>query len=92
MTPGSDANDEAQYDYWDHVDYLVSLAEAKGIYVGLIPAWYDHYRAGLLVLVKVPRRAATGRLLLGCGHRQQRGGYDCCAHRSNLPHHPTFLR
>jgi hypothetical protein len=48
ITPGSDPNDDAQYDYWDHVDYLVSLAESKGIYVGLIPAWYGHYRVGLV--------------------------------------------
>jgi hypothetical protein len=47
-TPGSDPTDESQYDYWDHVDYLVGLAESKGIYVGLIPAWYGHYRAGLM--------------------------------------------
>lgn len=37
-TPGSDPNDPEAYDYWDHVDYLVSLAEQKGLYVGLIPA------------------------------------------------------
>jgi Protein of unknown function (DUF4038)/Putative collagen-binding domain of a collagenase len=48
ITIGSDPNDHAQYDYWDHVDYLVGLAESKGIYVGLIPAWYGHYRSGLV--------------------------------------------
>src|SRR6202048_3826342 len=47
-TPGSDPTDESQNDYWDHVDYLAGLAESKGIYVGLIPAWYGHYRAGLM--------------------------------------------
>jgi hypothetical protein len=60
MTPGADPNDEAQYDYWDHVDYLVSLAESKGLYVGLIPAWYDHYRAGL---VNKSNARAYGRFL-----------------------------
>ena len=48
ITQGSDPNNDAQYDYWDHVDYLVGLAESKGIYVGLIPAWYGHYRTGLV--------------------------------------------
>jgi hypothetical protein len=48
ITQGSDPNDDAQYDYWDHVDYLVGLAESKGIYAGLIPAWYGHYRVGLV--------------------------------------------
>jgi hypothetical protein len=48
ITPGSDPNDATQYDYWDHVDHLVSLAESKGIFVALLPAWWDHYRAGLV--------------------------------------------
>jgi hypothetical protein len=48
ITPGADPNDPTQYDYWDHVDYLVGLAESKGIYVSLIPAWYNHYRTGLV--------------------------------------------
>jgi hypothetical protein len=60
MTPGTDPNDASEYDYWDHVDYLVSLAESKGIYVGLIPAWNDHYRAGL---VNVSNARAYGRFL-----------------------------
>ncbi|WP_179875591.1 glycoside hydrolase family 140 protein [Sinorhizobium sp. BJ1] len=47
-TPGSDPNDATQYDYWDHVDHLVSLAESKGLFVALLPAWWDHYRAGLV--------------------------------------------
>jgi hypothetical protein len=60
MTPGSDPSDPEQYDYWDHVDYLVSLAESKGMYVGLIPAWWDHYRAGL---VNKANARAYGRFL-----------------------------
>jgi hypothetical protein len=26
-------------DYWDHVDYIVKNANAKGMYVGLLPTW-----------------------------------------------------
>lgn len=26
-------------DYWDHVDYIVQQANAKGMYVGLLPTW-----------------------------------------------------
>ena len=59
-TPGSDPGDAAQYDYWDHVDFLISLAESKGMYVGLIPAWWDHYRAGL---VNKTNARAYGRFL-----------------------------
>jgi uncharacterized protein DUF4038/collagenase-like protein with putative collagen-binding domain len=52
-TPGT-------YGYWEHVDYLISLAESKGIYVGLIPAWHDHYVAGL---VNSSNARAYGRFL-----------------------------
>jgi hypothetical protein len=47
-TPGADPADEEQYDYWDHVDYIVNLAESAGIYIGLIPAWANHYKEGLI--------------------------------------------
>jgi len=39
VTPGKDPADPAQYDYWDHVDYIVETAAANGIYVALTPMW-----------------------------------------------------
>lgn len=27
--------------YWDHVDYIISEAAKRGIYIGLLPAWGD---------------------------------------------------
>lgn len=41
VTPGSDPKDEYQYDYWDHLDYLVNQASDNGIYIGLLPTWGD---------------------------------------------------
>ena len=41
VTPGSDPTNAYQYDYWDHVDYIIGLAAAKGMYVGLLPTWGD---------------------------------------------------
>ncbi len=38
-TPGSDPAEPAQYDYWDHVDYAVKLAEENGIYLAITPTW-----------------------------------------------------
>jgi hypothetical protein len=32
VTPGADPADPAQYDYWDHVDYVVDTAAANGIH------------------------------------------------------------
>jgi hypothetical protein len=39
VTPGNDPADPAQYDYWDHVDYIVETAAANGIYVAMTPMW-----------------------------------------------------
>jgi Protein of unknown function (DUF4038)/Putative collagen-binding domain of a collagenase len=40
-TPGNTPSDKEQYDYWDHVDYVIDLAASKGIYIGLLPTWGD---------------------------------------------------
>jgi len=41
LTPGSDPNDSYQYDYWDHVDFIINVAAQKGLYIGLLPTWGD---------------------------------------------------
>ena len=38
-TPGANPARPAEYDYWDHVDYIVDEANRNGIYVGLLPTW-----------------------------------------------------
>lgn len=39
ITPGNSPSDPAQYDYWDHVDYVVETAAANGIIVAIAPVW-----------------------------------------------------
>lgn len=39
VTPGSNPNKPKEYDYWDHVDYIVDEANRRGLYVALLPAW-----------------------------------------------------
>lgn len=39
VTPGADPADPAQYDYWDHVDFVVDTAAAHGVYVAIAPVW-----------------------------------------------------
>jgi len=39
LTPGSDPKDPQQYDFWDHVDYIVDYANSKGIYIAMLPSW-----------------------------------------------------
>lgn len=45
-TPGSSFTDPVQYDYWDHVDYVIDLAAKKGLYMALVPVWGTNVKAG----------------------------------------------
>jgi hypothetical protein len=38
-TPGVNPNNKDQYDYWDHVDYIVDQANARGLYIAMLPSW-----------------------------------------------------
>lgn len=49
VTPGADPGQPKQYDYWDHVEYIVDEANRSGLYIGLLPswgAWLDDGRPG----------------------------------------------
>jgi len=46
VTEGNLFNDTLQYDYWDHVDYVIDRAADKGIYIGLVPVWGSNVKAG----------------------------------------------
>ncbi len=38
--PAKPATQEGEAnDYWDHVDFIVKMANAKGMYVGMLPTW-----------------------------------------------------
>lgn len=39
MTPGRDPAKSGQYDYWDHLDWVIDRAAAHGLYLALVPAW-----------------------------------------------------
>lgn len=45
-TPGNSFADAAQYDFWDHVDYMIKKAEEKGIYMALVPVWGSNVKEG----------------------------------------------
>ncbi|MFA9390216.1 MAG: glycoside hydrolase family 140 protein [Prolixibacteraceae bacterium] len=54
LTEGNSFTDSMQYDFWDHVDYVVDLAASKGIYMGLVPVWGSNVKGG-----KVSQKQAT---------------------------------
>ena len=41
ITPGNDPNNETEYDYWDHVDFVIGEAAKRDLYIGLLPTWGD---------------------------------------------------
>lgn len=45
-TEGNDFEDPLQYDFWDHVDYVVDMAAKKGIYIGMVPVWGSNVKGG----------------------------------------------
>lgn len=38
-TSGADPGRPGEYDYWDHVDFIIGQANARGLYIALLPAW-----------------------------------------------------
>ena len=59
-TPGADPAKPHEYDYWDHLDWVADLAESKGLYLALVPAWGSLAEGGALT----PERAQQyGRFL-----------------------------
>jgi hypothetical protein len=59
-TAGADPANATQYDYWDHVDYVIGEAEARGIYTALLPTWGSHVLSGTL---NTSNAEAYGRFL-----------------------------
>ena len=48
VTPGADPTADEQYDYWDHLDFIITEAAARGIRIALVPIW-GHDQAGTLL-------------------------------------------
>jgi len=46
--PGNDFSNRKEYDFWDHVDYIIDKAAEKEIYIGLVPVWGGNVKAGLV--------------------------------------------
>ena len=46
VTQGSSFSNQEEYDFWDHVDYIIQLAAQKGLYMGLVPVWGTNVKSG----------------------------------------------
>lgn len=45
-TSGASASDPAQYDFWDHIDFVVNAAAERGMYMALVPVWGTNVKNG----------------------------------------------
>jgi len=59
ITPGNSFTDSTQYDFWDHVDFIIKEAERRGIYMALVPVWGSNVKDGKLVNIKQGTTLAT---------------------------------
>ncbi|MFN3323307.1 MAG: glycoside hydrolase family 140 protein [Bryobacteraceae bacterium] len=39
VTPGSNPAKRQEYDYWDHVEFIIDQANARGLYMAFLPTW-----------------------------------------------------
>jgi hypothetical protein len=65
VTPGSNSNNRQQYDYWDHVDYIIDQANQRGLYIGLLPTWGRWVVKGKNESIFTPASAETYGEFLG---------------------------
>ena len=67
-----DVKDGPDNDYWDHVDYVVNQAAARGLFVGLLPTWGDKWNKkwGQGPEVFTPENAAAYGEWLGRRYRE----------------------
>src|SRR6187549_3968531 len=46
VTPGKRFETADEYDYWDHVEWVVDEAARRGIYAALVPVWGSNVKDG----------------------------------------------
>jgi hypothetical protein len=45
-TTGNNFSSKEEYDYWDHVDYVLDVAQKNGIYLAMVPVWGTNVSKG----------------------------------------------
>ena len=45
-TAGNNPANSIEYDYWDHLEYIIDTSAKKGMYVVLLPTWGGHIAGG----------------------------------------------
>ena len=57
----SEGNESEDYDYWDHMDYIINEAAERDMHIGLLPTWGDkvayNWGAGPMIFNNNPDKA-----------------------------------
>jgi hypothetical protein len=59
-TAGKNFAVAGEYDYWDHVDFIIDEAAKRGIYMALVPVWGNNVKSGK---INLQQAAAYGKFL-----------------------------
>lgn len=60
VTKGFNPDNAEEYDYWDHIDFIIDKAAEKGLYMALVPVWGSPVKDGK---VSVAQAKAYARFL-----------------------------
>jgi len=65
ITPGNNPDDAVEYDYFDHVEYIIDQAAQLGLYIGLLPCWGEYVipREGRGIFNTVEQTYSYGRFM-----------------------------
>jgi hypothetical protein len=47
-TTGNNHSNPGEYDYWDHMDFIIDEAAKRGIYMAVVPIWGSNIKEGKL--------------------------------------------
>ena len=48
VTAGKKFGNDDEYDYWDHVEWVIDEAQKRGLYIALVPVWGSNVKDGLV--------------------------------------------
>lgn len=56
-TPGNRFSNKNEYDYWDHVEFIIDEAAKRGIYIALVPIWGSNVKGGKVSIAQAKKYA-----------------------------------
>ena len=58
VTQGTSFQNAEEYDYWDHINFVIDEAAKRGIFIGFVPVWGSNIKSGKITPQQVQAYAA----------------------------------